>query len=85
MDSESMTLKYFDEATGETKEILAKDLDDKLKDLLEMIKRCIDRLQTIGRYDLEKFEVTAGLKAGIFVVETEGSIKLTYERSKASK
>jgi len=80
MYSEKTTLKYLDEETGETKEIPAKDLDEKLKDLLEMLKRCIAKVQTVGRYDLQSFEVSLLLKAGIFVITTEGSIKLKYTR-----
>ncbi len=78
MYSEKMTLKYLDEETGEIKEIPAKDLDEKLKDLLEMLKRCIENLRRVGRYDLQSFEVSLSLKAGIFIITTEGSIKLKY-------
>lgn len=78
--SEKMTLKYLDEETGEIKEIPAKDLDEKLKDLLEMLKRCVKNLEKVGTYDLQSFEVSLSLKAGIFIITAEGSIKLKYGR-----
>lgn len=80
MYSEKMTLKYVDETTGEIKEIPVKDLDERLKDLLEILKRCIERLQRVGTHDLKSFEVSLSLKAGIFIISAEGSIKLKYER-----
>ena len=80
MYSEKMALKYLDEETGEIKEILAKDIDEKLKDLLEMLKRCVEKMQRVGRYDLQSFEVSLSLKAGIIIVTAKGSIKLRYER-----
>jgi hypothetical protein len=78
--SEKMTLKYVDEKTGEIKEISAKDLDERLKDLLEMLKRCIEKLQKVGTYNLQSFEVSLSLKAGMFIISAEGSIKLKYEK-----
>jgi len=82
MCAEKMTLKYFDEETGEIKEIPAKDLDEKLKNLLEMLKRCVENLQRVGGYNLQSFEVSLSLKAGIFIITAEGSIKLKYETKK---
>jgi hypothetical protein len=78
--SEKMTLKYVDETTGEIKEIPVKDLDERLKDLLEILKKCIEKLQRVGDYGLQSFEVSLSLKAGMFIITAEGSIKLKYER-----
>lgn len=73
-------LKYWDEEAKQVKEIPAKDLDEKLRDLLELLKRCVEKLQRVGVYDLKDFEVSLSLQAGVFIVTAKGSIRLRYER-----
>jgi hypothetical protein len=79
----SETIKYWDEEAKEIKEIPVKDLDERLKGLIELLKRCIQKLEELGthpmNYRLQTFEISLSLKAGIFIISTEGAIKLRYE------
>ena len=72
-------MKYWDEEVKEIKEISPQDFDEKIKNLMEMLKKCTDKMKKIGRYDLKSFEVSLSLRAGIFVFTSQGSIKLRYD------
>ncbi|UCH01344.1 MAG: hypothetical protein JSV20_05535 [Candidatus Bathyarchaeota archaeon] len=72
-------LKYWDEETKEIREISPKDFEEKIRNLMEMLKKCADKMKKVGRYDLKSLEVSLSLRAGIFVFTSQGSIKLRYE------
>ena len=74
-------ITYWDEDKEDLVEISINDLEDKLKDLVEAIKRMIGKLERIDKYHLNEFEVSLSLKAGLFVISAEGAITLKYETS----
>ena len=80
LSPESKMLSYWDEQTKETKKISAKDFEDKLKDIIEILKRSAEKMESIGKYNLKSFEVSLALEAGIIIVTAKGSITLKYEK-----
>ncbi len=72
-------LSLWDEETGEIVEVTLLDLDDRLRKLLDALKILAGKLTKIGKYELKEFEVSIGLKAGIWVVSAEGSLTLHYK------
>lgn len=80
MRTQTEMLSYWDERTKETKRISAKDFEDKLKDILEILKKSAEKMERIGKYNLEGFEVSLALEAGILIVKASGSITLKYAK-----
>jgi len=73
-------LSYWDERTKRTKRISAENFEDKLKNILEILKKSAEKMERIGKYNLESFEVKLALEAGILVIKATGSIALKYTK-----
>ena len=73
-------LYYWDEKARETRQIPTKDFEDKLKDIIEILKKSAEKMESIGKYNLKSFEVSLALEAGIIIVTAKGSITLKYEK-----
>lgn len=71
---------YLNEETGKIDKISAEDFDEKLDSLRKMLEKCLQKITRLGNCSLENFEISLSLKAGIFFLTTEGSIKLAYKR-----
>jgi len=80
MRAQTEMLSYWDERTKETKRISAKDFEDKLKNVLEILKKSAEKMEHVGKYDLESFEVSLALEAGILIIKATGSITLKYTK-----
>lgn len=78
-ESGAETLQLWDEEAGEIVEVTLLDFDDRLRKLVEALKKLAAMLTKIGNYELKEFDVSIGLKAGFLVVSAEGSITLHYE------
>jgi hypothetical protein len=78
--AQTKMLSYWDERTKETKKISAEDFEDKLRNILEILKKSAEKMERVGKYDLEGFEVSLALEAGILIIKATGSITLKYAK-----
>jgi hypothetical protein len=72
----------FDTGTHEVRLFSRQELGKKLSELSQLLKSHVAQLEDLGKYELESFTVTVGLKGGLIVFTAEGGISLRYHRKK---
>jgi len=80
--TEEVKVKIWDEEHREVKEIPVKKIEDQLEKIKQILEKCLEKLKDVRDYELDNFEVGLSLRAGFFIISTEGSITLSYEKKK---
>lgn len=58
-----------------------KDFQEKLEEIISIVKKALVKMEKIGDYELKSFQISVGVSAGIVIVTLEGGITLNYEIS----
>lgn len=68
-----------DVQTKQITQLNRKDFQDKLEEIISIVKKALGNMEKIGKYELRSFQISVGVSAGIVIVTLEGGITLNYE------
>jgi len=72
-------IRIVDVQTKQITQLNRKDFQDKLEEIISIVKKGLGNIEKIGVYELRSFQISVGVSAGIVIVTLEGGITLNYE------
>lgn len=72
-------IRIVDVQTKQIAQLNRKDFQDKVEEIISIVKKALGRIEKIGNYELKSFQISVGVSAGIVIVTLEGGITLNYE------
>jgi len=73
------SIRIVDVQTKQIAQLNRKDFQDKLEEIISIVKKALGNMEKIGHYELRSFQISVGVSAGIVIVTLEGGITLNYE------
>jgi hypothetical protein len=81
MSSEStLSITYHDHLTNRMAYLKGRDFTDQLDKLKSAIEYMLKKMEKLGDYELSEFTAKAGVKAGFWVLEANGSIEMKWKK-----
>lgn len=72
-------IRIVDVQTKQITQLNRKDFQDKLEEIIGIVRKALSKIEKIGNYELRSFQISVGVSAGIVIVTLEGGITLNYE------
>ncbi len=74
-------IRIVDVQSKQIAQLNRKDFQEKLEEIISIVKKALVKIEKIGDYELKSFQISVGVSAGIVIVTLEGGITLNYEMS----
>ena len=74
-------IRIVDVQSKQIAQLNRKDFQEKLEEIISIVKKALIKIEKIGDYELKSFQISVGVSAGIVIVTLEGGITLNYEIS----